>query len=203
MLDLVAMRLAAGDPKQAASDMATVLQLVEAASANTARDQWGYVRHSISRSSNDTMTAWELVLRLAHSGEAACEKSEAVRMGAQLVRIARSEGIPTVQAAEMLAQAAAVLDSEDVDSSIVSLVQACGSKQVQPCLQLLVATRATKERQQCLYTALITALGIHVQGGRLPASLSGADILALARVLLNGTPGEFTEPRALQPWHSS
>jgi hypothetical protein len=113
-------------------------------------------------------------------------------MGAQLVRIARFEGIPSAQAAEMLAQAAAVLDSEDIDTSIVSLVQACGAKQVQPCLQLVVATRATKQWQQRLYTALITALGIHVQGGRLPASLSGPDILALARVLLNGTPGGST-----------
>jgi hypothetical protein len=190
MLDLVTTRLAAGDLKQAASDMATVLQIVESDSQNPSRDYWGHMRGSISRSSNETILAFKLVCRLAAAGEVACERSEAVRLGAQLLRITKPDGIPSIEVAGILAQAAVVLDSEDIDSSLVALVQSCGAKQVPPCLQLVVETRANQGRQQRLYSALTTALGIHVQGGRLPAALSGADILVLAKVLLSGVPGE-------------
>jgi hypothetical protein len=113
-----------------------------------------------------------------------------VRLCLQLLRVVWADGIPDNEVADSLAQAAAELDSEDIDSYLVLLMLACGLKQVQPCLQLVAATQGAEGRQQRLYTALMTSLGIYVQGGRLPDGLRSSDTIALAGALLTGIPGE-------------
>jgi hypothetical protein len=189
MLSLVTIQLKAGKLKQAVSDVATVLQLMESAPLNAAWDTLWQQHIAINERSEHTVTALQLVCYLAEAG--ACDKSEAVRLCLQLLRIVKPDGIPNDQVAEELAQAAAQLESADIDSSLVDLVTACGPRQTQHCLQLVAATRAHQERQQRLYSALMTALGFHVQGGRQPAALSGSELLAYAKALLSGpAPGE-------------
>jgi hypothetical protein len=168
--------------------MAAALQLLEADERNPVKE-WKSFTTTYRRETADTITALRLLCQLAASG--ACERSEALRMGAQLLRIIKNgdagvpaAGIPTDELAEVLAQTAAELDSDDTDSAIAALLQAWGPKQPGPCLHLVAASSAAGERQQRFCTAFMTALGIHEQGGTLPAAVAEADVVTLAVALL-------------------
>jgi hypothetical protein len=99
-----------------------------------------------------------------------------------------ADGIPDIEVANMLAQAAAALNSEDVNAYLLSLVRACGPKHVQPCLQLVTAADRAQGRQERLFLVFTDALGLR-PGGGLPVETSPKDVVALARALLSGIPG--------------
>jgi hypothetical protein len=165
VLQLVASRLQV-DPRQAASDMAEALQRLEERKRRR-KDSWDSysedIEYECDRSIGEqTITAFRLLCQLAASG--ACEKSEAVRMGAQLLKFIKCDGIPSVEVAAELAQTAAVLDSDEIDTAIASLVQAWGLKQPRPCMYLVAASSAAGARAQRYRTALMSALGFREQG---------------------------------------
>jgi hypothetical protein len=189
MLNLVAKRLKE-DPKQAASDMAAMLHLVELDERNPVRDRWGQLRTKYRRDVKHTEQIFRLLCQLADLGEAACEKSEAVRVGAHLLRIIEAEGIPSYAIANAVAQAAASLDSDGFDSAVDSLLKAWGPKQLGTCFDLVAASQASEPRQKRFLTALMTALGLHGQGGQLPEFYEVPEILTLANALLEGVEGE-------------
>jgi hypothetical protein len=170
--------------------MARVLHLVGRAAERRVKYNWSWQQSRL---------AFQLVCQLANPATAACEKSEAKRMGAQLMRIIEADDLSLMLMADMLAQAAAVLDSEDIDSSIVSLIQARGSRNVGSCIDLVTTSCGFEERQRRFLSALMTAVGQAGSGGQLLSSISRWQVLALARVLLNGKPGESTVSRAVQP----
>jgi hypothetical protein len=188
MLRLIAKRLQAGDCRQAVSDMAVMMELVENEECKPFRDEYGYVRIPIY---DDQATyTFKLVCQLADLATTASEKSEAVRMGAQLTRILMMPyGILSAKVAEVLAEAAAKVNSDVFDVSIEALVQAWGPKQLGGCMWLVSSCRASESRQKRFWIALMAALGIHQQGGQLPAAYSVDDAVALARILLAGAEG--------------
>jgi hypothetical protein len=181
VLQLVASRVTE-DPQQAASDLAEALQRLEERKRR-GKASWDSDEYECDTSIGEqTIMAFRLLCQLAASG--ACERSEAVRMGCQLLAITKSDGIPSVEVAAELAQTAAVLDSDEIDTAIASLVQAWGLKQPRPCMYLVAASSAAGARAQPYRTALMSALGFREQGGKLPASVAEADVVALARLIL-------------------
>jgi hypothetical protein len=198
MLDVVASRLDHNpkDPKQAASDMATVLQLMEAAlAANRRWRNHNYYRFRIDQH----VRAVHLLCRLADLGEAACEKYEVVRMGVKLLRVLKTEDIQNLDMAEALARAARSLGAEEFDSAvdalIPSLVQACGPLPPSSCFRLVAVSHGCEARQRRFLTTLMTALGLHKQGGQLPASFTNQYVDDFANFVLGGTPGELCKWR--------
>jgi hypothetical protein len=168
--------------------MAVMLHLMESGEGWPLRDHLGNM--FTTTYSDQTIRAFKLVCQLADAAPTASGKSEAIRMGVQLIRIITPFGLVSSDMAKSLAQAAAKLGSDEIDSTVEDLVGANGPKQLGTCIQLVAASRASETRQKRVWTALMTALGIHQRGGQLPASYSTNDVVALAKALLVNTEGK-------------
>jgi hypothetical protein len=165
-------------------------QLVEDAEGKL-RTKWDYVPTTTFH--GQVMQALQLVCQLADSATTASGNSEAILLGVWLVHIIILYGITSADMAQALAEADAKLSSDKFDFAIEALITAAGPKHLGSCIQLVAASSASRARQQRSWSALMTSLGIHQQGGQLPKSYSVDDVVALARVLLEGVEGEVAE----------
>jgi hypothetical protein len=171
MLQVLKDRLSDGDLAQAVADMRAVAKYAE--------------KHSQARNFNlKAATAVDLLLRLAQAAPEACSKDEASQMAVQLCRAMAAQGISTTEEAGGVAKAAQALTSTALDTALVSLVQGCASKQVQQCLHLITGLKGAA-CQRAVFQAILDAVGLTANPPQLPASLKCADVVALARALLD------------------